>query len=238
MFDFEHTDALSYMARMANQSFDHIITDPPYSEAVHAARANDTLEDGLQRNRVQNYEHMNDLLIQAVSVEFARLARRWVLVFCDIELVPNWKAGLTRAGLNYVRTGIWVKENPPPQFSGDRPGVGYECYVLAHRPGPTAWNGGGRVAVHHHLTLIDRKRNGQGKIHPAEKPLSLMEELIAYYTNPAEHVLDPFAGVATTGVAALRLGRHFYGCETNEGYYKAGLERLNAASMVQSLFLP
>ena len=51
-----------------------------------------------------------------------------------------------------------------------------------------------------------------------------MEELLK--VCPAGPVLDPFAGSATTGVAALRSGREFVGCELVEAYHRLGCERL------------
>jgi DNA modification methylase len=46
-----------------------------------------------------------------------------------------------------------------------------------------------------------------------QKPLDLMERLIETHSNPGDLVVDCFAGWGTTGVAALRLGRNFLGCE-------------------------
>ena len=42
--------------------------------------------------------------------------------------------------------------------------------------------------------------------HPAPFPVALVERLIRFYAYPGAHILDPFAGSGTTGVAALRLG--------------------------------
>lgn len=46
---------------------------------------------------------------------------------------------------------------------------------------------------------------------------------------PAGTVLDPFAGSGTTGVAALRAGRRFVGCEREGAYYEIASERLSKA---------
>lgn len=55
----------------------------------------------------------------------------------------------------------------------------------------------------------------QQPIHPWEKPASLIEKLIAIYTNPGDLVIDPYCGSGTTGVACMRQGRSFEGYEFN-----------------------
>jgi len=44
-------------------------------------------------------------------------------------------------------------------------------------------------------------------------------------------VFDPFMGSGTTAVAALKLGRHFYGCDINEDYVKLANERVEKARL-------
>ena len=50
--------------------------------------------------------------------------------------------------------------------------------------------------------------------------------MIEIASNKNDVVFDPFMGVASTGIAALKSGRKFYGCEINYEYYKAGVERI------------
>jgi len=49
-------------------------------------------------------------------------------------------------------------------------------------------------------------------------------------TNEGEWVFDPFMGVASSAIAALKRRRRFVGAEINTGYYGTGLERLNLFS--------
>ncbi len=53
---------------------------------------------------------------------------------------------------------------------------------------------------------------GGHKLHTCGKPVVVMKELLEVVT-PGGIVLDPFAGSASTGVAALQTGRQFVGCE-------------------------
>lgn len=55
--------------------------------------------------------------------------------------------------------------------------------------------------------------------HPFEKPISLMERLVALYTKPGDVILDPFAGSGSTLHAARNLGRVSIGIEKNKEYY-------------------
>ncbi|MGA7312635.1 MAG: DNA methyltransferase [Silvibacterium sp.] len=66
-------------------------------------------------------------------------------------------------------------------------------------------------------------------IHPAEKPVLLLEQLIDATTIEGELVADPYAGVASTLVAAQQSQRNYWGCELDEGYYRAGAYRLASA---------
>ena len=63
-------------------------------------------------------------------------------------------------------------------------------------------------------------------LHPTEKPVPLMRELIRTYTNPGDTVLDCFAGSGSTLAACLMEGRHGVGCELDAGYYATATARL------------
>ncbi|MEY4175435.1 MAG: hypothetical protein RI900_2600, partial [Actinomycetota bacterium] len=64
--------------------------------------------------------------------------------------------------------------------------------------------------------------------HPAPFPVALPERLIHMNTYEGELVLDPFMGSGTTGVAAVRTGRHFVGYDTDAGYAEAATQRVRA----------
>ena len=65
-----------------------------------------------------------------------------------------------------------------------------------------------------------------GGLHPTQKPLALLEELIKTYSNPGDLVLDPFMGSWTTARACKDLGRDFIGFELSEDYCRIGEKRL------------
>lgn len=55
-------------------------------------------------------------------------------------------------------------------------------------------------------------------LHPTQKPVALIEEIIRTYSNPGETVLDSCAGSGTTGVAAINTGRKYILIENNPEY--------------------
>lgn len=76
------------------------------------------------------------------------------------------------------------------------------------------------------LKNIDCVHNSSGKVHPTQKPVTLMEYLIKTYTNEGDTVLDFTMGSGTTGVACKNLGRGFIGIEKDEKYFNIAKERL------------
>ena len=133
-------------------------------------------------------------------------------------------ADLPAGGAVYKRTCLWVKPDGKPQYSGDRPGIGYESIVACHAPGRSTWNGGGSRGV-----FIVNKGGDLRTGHQTQRPLALMELLVRLFSNQGELVLDPLAGSGTTGVAAVRLGRRSLGWEMNAQYVEMASKRLSAA---------
>lgn len=63
-------------------------------------------------------------------------------------------------------------------------------------------------------------------VHPTEKPVDLLKELVLTYTNEGELVLDNCMGSGTTGVACKELGRDFIGIEKNSIYFETAKSRI------------
>lgn len=62
--------------------------------------------------------------------------------------------------------------------------------------------------------------------HPAQKPLNLIDHFVKIASNPGNVVFDPFMGLGTTGVSAVRSGRKFVGSELNCEYLTAAERRI------------
>ena len=70
-------------------------------------------------------------------------------------------------------------------------------------------------------------RSAERAGYPTQKPLALYERIIRASSNPDDIVLDPFAGCATTPVAAERLGRQWIGMDLWKGAYELVVQRLS-----------
>lgn len=83
----------------------------------------------------------------------------------------------------------------------------------------------------HPITVLKfgQGSNFAGKDHPTQKPLDLMQWLVATYTNPGDRVLDPFAGSGSTGAACVALGREFVGIELDPAYHAIAERRVRNA---------
>ena len=64
--------------------------------------------------------------------------------------------------------------------------------------------------------------------HPTQKPVRVLEHIIRLASVEGDLVYDPFMGVGSTGVAALRNGRRFLGAELDASYFGAAQARLKA----------
>ena len=78
-------------------------------------------------------------------------------------------------------------------------------------------------------TFVERikatRPNGK-LVFPTQLPLALLRRIVAVSSDPGDLVLDPFAGSATTGVAAVEVGRHFIGVEADPLAVLHAAERL------------
>lgn len=66
------------------------------------------------------------------------------------------------------------------------------------------------------------------KIHPTQKPISVLKRLISVFTDPGDVVIDPCAGSGSTLRAAYELGRNAYGFEVDKGFYMAAKKQMLA----------
>jgi site-specific DNA-methyltransferase (adenine-specific) len=213
-----HDDAFALMPTLGE--VDCIITDPPYNPKTHKGARS---AKSLAASQIDF-----DSLSEAQFVEFCAnavaQARRWVVMSCAWQHA----ALLENTGVPLVRLGIWHKPNGAPQFSGDRPGTGWEAIAILHREGRKRWNGGG-----HHAVWVCNVEHGA---HPAQKPLKLVMDWVAKFSEPGELVLDPFMGSGTTGVACALLGRTFVGIEKRPDYFQLACRRITDAHRQGKLF--
>lgn len=213
----------------------HIISDPPYEDELHAAVGK------INRIRNDGQKTREDLMFKGVNFDrsaFAKLmvdnSNGWLILFSLAEGVRAWRDDIQSFGGKWDTTLAWVKPDASPRFNGQGAARGFECAVTAWcGKGYRSWNGGGKRGVYIHP--VNTNRDG---VHPTEKPVPLMCDLIVDFTNPGETICDPFMGSGTTGVACARLGRRFIGVESNQAFYDAARRRISLTLRQADLFVP
>jgi site-specific DNA-methyltransferase (adenine-specific) len=221
-------DCRDVLATLPDGCVDAVVTDPPYEAEAHqlsrrSHRGTPGDRGGFSYFPI-DFAAMDEETRGTCGAHFARLVRRWALIFCQLEGVRPWREACS---LRHMRTCIWVKPDGAPQFTGDRPGTGYECIEVMHATTRSRWNGGGRrgVFVYNNCGSQTRKPDED---HQTPKPLPLMLELVSLFTDHGECILDPFAGSGTSGVAALRLGRRVILIEREPKWAALSRDRLRA----------
>ena len=221
-----HGDCLEILPHLGR--VDHVITDPPYFAVMHNRLKNVTdlsllgKQDATTRSLRDGIIGTADNVFKPVSTWIGDHTNRWALIFSDVESAHRWRFQLVKSGMRFMRSGAWVKPAPMPQFSGDRPSTGFELCTIVHNKAKARWNGGGKAAVWIHDPYRGDDRGG----HPTPKPLTLMRELVALFTDPGELIIDPFMGSGMTLLAAKQLGRRAIGIELEEKWCDLAVKRL------------
>ncbi len=199
---------------------DLVLTDPPFSKYTHSnAKSN--------RNKGHGNKAIDFEAIDFEAIDFEAIDSLLRTVNCDGWFVSfmDWRhiAEIARAcpePWEFVRFGVWVKTNPMPQISADRPANGWDgiCYLFPLGK-KKQWNGGG----HHGNWVGPLVSDGN---HPTGKPLALVSTLVERHSISGNTILDPFMGSGTTLRAAKDLGRQAIGIELEEKYCEIAAKRL------------
>ncbi|HET8732686.1 MAG TPA: site-specific DNA-methyltransferase [Anaeromyxobacteraceae bacterium] len=99
-----------------------------------------------------------------------------------------------------------------------------DLWEIAERPEPE----GEQVVWSVPTPGVREKVHGR---HPTQKPLALLQRVLAASAVPGDLVLDPFSGSGTTGVAALQAGCRFLGMERDPSYVDLAARRFRAAAL-------
>lgn len=213
---FRHGDARVLIDEVPDGSIRLLLTDPPYgmeyrSNRRWASEAPDQIPGDKEREALS-------LLREVIHKSMTKLKDdAHVLVFCSWKGEPEVRRILEEAGLTIKGSLIWVKEE---HSAGDVKG----SFAPRHERIVHAVKGNPEVSPRKpdvfHVSRAKRE------IHPTEKPVELLKQLIECTTAEGDVVLDPFAGVASTCVAALEVNRSFVAFEIDRDFYEAGRERL------------
>ena len=241
-----HANCMEFMdmliSRHPEGRFDMIFADPPYflSNGGITCHAGKMVKVDKGQWDKSNGPEMNH------EFNLAWLSR------CQNILKPNgsiWVSGthhvihsvgyaMHQLGMKILNDITWEKPNPPPNLS---------CRYFTHSTETIIWaaknekskhcfnydmmreiNNGKQMKSVWTMTAPNNDEKKFGK-HPTQKPLQLLERIIMAGTAEGDWVFDPFSGSSTTGVASVKLGRKFVGCELESEFVKLSVKRLEAA---------
>jgi hypothetical protein len=240
-----HADSMTITREWASQ-FDLMITDPPYSKHVHS-NATSQSKGGGTRERDFGFGYLTPKLRRQVAL-CASSVKRWSVIYSDVESSTWLRISCEAAGAEYLRTLPWVRWSMP-QLSGTVPPQGFEALLVFHKQAVgkrgglkalgKSWNGPGNLTALRQLDTPEELDHtclrGDTK-HKAEKPLDQALDLVSWFSNPGETILDMFAGSGVFGLAAALLGRSYVGLELDEEWVpKAQARELPANLSTQDL---
>jgi site-specific DNA-methyltransferase (adenine-specific) len=105
-----------------------------------------------------------------------------------------------------------------------------EYAILLYRDKLPKFNNKGKM-VFNCLDWV--KDTNSEKIHPTQKPVETIKQLIEIFTDEGDVVIDPCAGSGSTLVAGIELGRKVYGFEIKKNFYKDALIWINKTKSIK-----
>jgi len=203
-------DCLSVMRGWPDGCVDLVLTDIPYNKVNRKSNGLRNLDKGIADAARFDWGVYDDM---------TRVSSGSVYVWCGTEQVSRIRQTFVDCVMS-TTVGFWWKTNPPV-LNGQHLWVSaVECCVYGKWPNAT-FN-------LHCAAPVWRGPIEKYQIHPTQKPLWLMSELIVASSNPTDLILDPFCGSGTTLVAAKMLGRRYIGIDISPTYVAIARERLQA----------
>lgn len=142
-----------------------------------------------------------------------------MIVSCEFEQQFELIRKAKEYGLNRYINLVFRKNFSAQVLKANMRIVGNcEYGVLLYREKLPKFNNDGRMI----FNCMEMQRDTRTpKVHPTQKPVSLLEKLIEIFTDPGDVVIDPCAGSGTTLLAAANCGRKAYGFEIKKDFYKS-----------------
>ena len=240
-------DCIEAMRSLPAASVDMIFADPPYNLQLGGDLAR---PDGSRVDAVTDDWDKFDSFATYDNFTIAWLAeaRRVLKPNGTIWVIGSYH-NIFRVGALLQDMGFWIlndivwrKANPMPNFKGTRFTNAHETLIWASMGEKSRYTFNYRTmkTLNDELQMRsdwvlpicsgqERLKKGGHKVHPTQKPESLLYRVMLATTNKGDVVLDPFFGTGTTGAVAKRLGRQWIGCERESAYREAALERIEQA---------
>ena len=228
-----HGDSLQILRQFEPNSFDAIITDPPYasggSSQTTKNRSTSEKYSSMSKEKALpdfDSDQMDQLSWMFWTAAWLQDARRIakpgapVCLFIDWRQLPAMTLALQWAGWTWRGVAVWDKVASRPQKGRFRQQSEY-----------IVWGSNGKMPLERNVGCLPgvfRYPNPQNRIHVTEKPLQLMRDVVQI-CEPGGRILDPFAGAGTTVLAAVQEGYEAVGIEMSDAYFRRSTERLKTA---------
>lgn len=227
LIEYKNESCFDFLPIIKDKTVDLVLIDPPY-EISRQTNFQSGEETGRNTDRFRismdfgdwdkNFTGLDEVIKQCY-----RILRDGGTMICfyDLWKVETIKNYFEDSKFKQIRFLEWIKTNPVPINSK----INYltnarEIAVLGVKKSKPTFNSSYDNGIYQFPICQDK-----GRFHPTQKPLALIEELIKKHSNEGDTILDCFSGSGTTGVAALKNGRNFLGCEINKEYYEKSLGR-------------
>ena len=244
-------DCIEIMKRLPEGSVDLVFADPPYNLQLGGdlRRPDNSRVDGVDDEwdrfaDFSTYDKFTREWLAAAQRAMKDTGSLWVIgSYHNIFRVGSILQDLGFWILNDV---MWRKSNPMPTFRGTRFTNAHETMIWCAKNKDARYtfnydamkslNEGLQMRSDWTLPLCTGeerlKKGGGDKLHPTQKPESLLYRVIMASSHPGDVVLDPFFGTGTTGAVAKTLGRKYIGIERDADYIAGAKRRLAKAKPV------
>ena len=211
-------DCLERMKEIPDWSVDMVLTDPPYN----IARDNNFSTMGRAGIDFGEWDKGADLFSYIDEVYRVLNKNGSFIVFNDWKNLGDIVKYAEKLGFVTKDMLRLEKTNPMPRNRDRRYITDYECAIWFTMP-KAKWVFNRQDESYQRPKFVHSVEKG---LHPTQKNLKLMEELVKIHSNVGMTVVDPFSGSFTTGVACANLDRAFIGIEMDETYFNIGKERM------------
>lgn len=214
-------DARDILPALPTESVDLVLTDPPYGQAFRSNRRVERF-DAIAHDTGADRDTIRDVLRECVRLVGQN---RHLYVFGPLDALDGLKV-TAPVSLVWDKAMMSGGDLAAPFGPAHEP---VSFVVSKHRHGGQAGGDALPARIRKGSVLRFARVTGRKVRHPTEKPVPLLAELVESSSRAGELVLDPFAGVGSTGVAAILRGRRCLLVELDERYARIAVERLEAA---------
>ncbi|MEJ7622144.1 MAG: site-specific DNA-methyltransferase [Aquificaceae bacterium] len=243
-----HGDCRTVMDKLPDGIFDMVFIDPPYFLQLPKKQlrrwkvrteVNGVCEEWDNFESFQAYDSFVEEVLQRVKRVMKETATLWVIG--TYHNIHRWGKIMQDMGFWILNDVIWLKTNPMPNWLGVRFTNATETLIWAVKDKSVkkytfnkeyakafgigkVYENVWRIPI---CTGEERLKDEKGKkVHPTQKPVELLKRIILVSTKEGDLILDPMAGVGTTGYTASMLGRRWTMIEKKGEYVEWTVKRL------------